>query len=279
MADVVERTHHFHAEASVLSGALQLPVKQDIQLQAFAKLPETGGYLAQQAGPYRLENVLSFKSAKTQVAGNREVKPGHGWSTLVTSVVEGLNVLDVITADRVVGQISTEHPLVGHIPKVTFLGTRFENLRINGHLVKLDLDLELFGEKPQGEVSHMQNPAFMAKLSKQHVLLQADPASTAEEAARYNRQQTGLGDAEKVECSLVNHVEGGHPGRSFGHVVRIPDFGVVTLAHLQLIESDFQDGVPHKTIFDLTMVDIQMGCIATGTASVAKMIANGKTRP
>jgi len=39
--------------------------------------------------------------------------------------LEGFNVVDIITADRVVAQVSTEHPMVeGHVPTVTFLGSR-----------------------------------------------------------------------------------------------------------------------------------------------------------
>ncbi len=116
MATQVERYHHFHAEADILSAELQRPLQQNIKPQAFVKLPEEGGYLSQRAENFRLEGVISFHSAYTQVAGNKSLKPGHGWTTLVTSVVEGLNVLDVVTADRVVAQISTDHPLTGYVP-------------------------------------------------------------------------------------------------------------------------------------------------------------------
>ncbi len=58
--------------------------------------------------------------AYTQVAGNRSTKSGQGWTTLTTSVIEGLNVLDVVTADRVVGQTITEHPLEGYVPSDQF---------------------------------------------------------------------------------------------------------------------------------------------------------------
>ncbi len=121
MPNTNRRVHRYHAEASVLEGHLQRPLSQEIKPQAYVKLPEHGGYLAQRAEDYRIEGVLSFRSAYTQVAGNPDVKPGHGLTTLSTSVVEGLNVLDVVTADRVVGQISTEHPIGGYVPHVTFL--------------------------------------------------------------------------------------------------------------------------------------------------------------
>src|ERR1700733_7261406 len=108
-----DRKSYYFAEATALAGKLLLPLEQEIKPQAFAKLPDKGGYLAQRADKFRVESAISYESAHTQVAGNREKKPGHGYSTLVTSVIEGLNILDVVTADLVVAQISTEHPLYG----------------------------------------------------------------------------------------------------------------------------------------------------------------------
>src|ERR1700722_20211677 len=172
-AEDIKRDHYFHAEATALSGILHLPLVQVINPQASAQLPEAGGYLSQQAQPYKVESVISYESAHTQVAGNKEVKPGHGWSTLVTSVVEGLNILDVVTADRVVGQVSTEYPLKGYVPSITFLGTRFENLRIAGHPVKLDWDLNLCGKKPDGDAPYTKSSDFVNRVSKQHANLRA----------------------------------------------------------------------------------------------------------
>src|ERR1035437_9466457 len=127
MSDKNGKTHRYHAEATVLAGKLHRPISFEIEPQAYAKLPENGGYLSQRTPAYHLEGVISFKSAYTQVAGSPDIKPGHGVGTLSPSVVEGLNVLDVVTADRVVGQVATEHPLDGFVPHVTFLGTHFEN--------------------------------------------------------------------------------------------------------------------------------------------------------
>src|SRR5579863_2204552 len=161
------RYHTYHSEAGVLHGHLQLPLMQDILPQAYAFLFPRGGYLSQHAHGYRLEGVVSFDSAYTQVAGNRDVKDGHGWSTVSTSVVENLNVLDVVTADRVVGQITTEHPLVGYVPHISFLGTRFENLRIAGHRVDLDLDHEFLGERPRDDSAYTMDKNLMERIGKQ----------------------------------------------------------------------------------------------------------------
>src|SRR5262245_50133297 len=126
------RTHTYHADANVLHASFDLPLKAEIRPQAYVNLPGTGGYLAERSQCFRLESVVRYGLRYTQVSGNPSDKPNGGWVTLATAVIEGLNVLDVVTADRVVAQISTDHPAEGYVPKVTFLGTRFEGLKIAG---------------------------------------------------------------------------------------------------------------------------------------------------
>jgi hypothetical protein len=275
------RTHGYHAEATVIEGHLRLPLTQEIKPQAFAKLPEEGGYIAQRAETYRLESVISFTSAHTQVAGNPDVKPGHGWATLATTVVEGLNILDVLTADRVVGQISTEHPLRGYVPSISFLGTRFENLRIAGHPVELDLHLGIFGHKPENDAPYTTDSSLLGRVSGQynHILGQQDLPADLREG--YNRLSSNLGSPEAVECSLVNRATGGYPGPCFGHVITIPNFGKITLAKLRLEHEDFQEekGPPERTTVRLTMIQLELGCAIAGHAAVAACSTNGKTRP
>jgi hypothetical protein len=48
-----DRVHYFHATADVLSAQFQRPLDQAITPQAFAQLPEKGGYLSQRAEPIR----------------------------------------------------------------------------------------------------------------------------------------------------------------------------------------------------------------------------------
>jgi hypothetical protein len=161
MADVIERTHHHHAEAKALHGDFLLPLKHTIEPQALVALEKKGGYLAQEALPFRSEGIVSYRAAHTQVAGNKDVKPGHGWSTISTAVVEGLNILEVITADRVVAQVFAEHPLEGYVPAISFLGTRFENLKIAGVPIDVKLDIDIFGDKPGGDMHYTGHEPFL----------------------------------------------------------------------------------------------------------------------
>jgi len=281
MPDTKGRKHTYHAEATVLEGHLHLPLEQVIKPQAYASLPPHGGYLSQHAHDYKLEAVISFRSAYTQVAGNRDTKPGHGWSTLTTTSIEGLNILDVLTADRVVGQILTEHPLEGYVPRISFLGTRFENLRIAGHLVELDLDTGILGAKPAGDGAYTTDSGVIGRVSQQYSRIGEHGDLPADLAEGYNRLSSTLGRQEAVECSLVNRATGAYPGKNFGHLLCVPEFGTIALGKLHVKHEDFDKdaGVPKKTTVHLQMIDLKLGCAVAGHGGVGSGSSNGGTRP
>jgi len=163
-----KRKHYYFAEANVVNATLQTPLQAEVRPQAFLKLPDSGGNFSERAENFRFEGVISFGSAYTQAAGYESDKPDGGWVTLVTSVVEKLNVLDVVTVDRVVAQISVEHPLQGYVPRVTFLGTRFENLQVAGQRIEPKLNLGFCGPKPGGDKLYLEDPGFRGRVEEQH---------------------------------------------------------------------------------------------------------------
>ena len=276
MPGTPNKYHVYQAEAEALSGSLRLPLIQEVKPPTFVKLNERGGYLSQHAENYRLGGAVSFRSAYTQVAGNPDTKAGHGWNTLCTSVIEGLNVLDIVTADRIVCQISTDHPPIGYVPTVTFLGTRFENLRIAGHTVKLDLDLNMLGEKPKSDAAYTSNRDFIKRIAAQRDHIQSQKNIPTEISNRYSRLPAISAKHEKIECSLVNQSEGGFPGRCFGNEIDVPNFGKIYLARLTLEQSDFDPtGAPHKTTFSLNMIEMIMGCVGDGNVTGGSGKTNG----
>jgi hypothetical protein len=282
----VNRLHTFHAEAWVLDAQLQRPLQTEVRPQAFVNLPEKGGYLSERAENFRLEGIISFRSAYTQVAGTQSPKPGHGWVTLVTSVVEGLNVLDVVTADRVVAQISTEHPLLKyHVPSVTFLGTRFENLQIAGHKIEPKLNLDMCGPRPADDKLYLEDAGFLGRVAAQHKELSGAASLPESVRSKYRgnlpdsaqlRKQWEAFIAEQgkkpeaaVECSLVDPTWKTRPGNMVGHVVEVPEFGRVFLAELK-VDCDS---------FVFNMIRLDMGCIADGSGTAGHYAVNGITRP
>src|SRR5712692_9134116 len=172
-----ESVHNYYAESSVLSADLEQPLKEKIRPQARVRLSADGHYQFKKADPFRFEGILSYESGYTQVAGHPSSKTA-GFTTLATSVLEGLNVLDVITADRVVAQISTVHPVygTGQVPSVTFLGTRFDNMRIGGHKVEVERSLDILGPRRDDDRSYFDDEEVLDRIAKQY-----DRIATAED--------------------------------------------------------------------------------------------------
>jgi len=327
-------SHYFHAEAHALSGKLELPFKEEIKKQAFVKLAgelaslseqekAQRSYFSQHAKNFRLEGIISYATAHTQVSGHESKKHPGASVTLATSVVENLNVLNVVTADRVVAQISTTHLPDEHAPLVTFLGTHFENLRIFRHKVFPKLNLRLCGDPVAAEHRFVQSAGFLKAVRDQHTgladsvkglktavendekkeqklrdrklnglrdlpglverdynaaLLDADKINERIAAAEEKVQQEGLEAGHRlwpgVKCSLVDKVEievptkeqVSDPIKSYGHVIHVPDFGKIFLADL----------IVNHNSFDLTMIRLELGCVADGKISITNCNVNGK---
>jgi len=280
MENSKDRYHLYHAEASTLEGELKLPFAQKTCSNTASKLNEHGGYVTQHADRFHLGGVVTFRSSYTHVGGNRDIKEDHGWNTIATAVIEGLNVMEVVTADRVVAQISTDHPLVGYVPRVTFLGTRFENLRIAGHPVKIDFDPNIVGDKPANDAVYPSDSAFIQRVSRQYERIRSQQNVPKEIADVYNELPSASAKRESIECSLVNQVEGSSPGRSYGHIIYVPDFGKIHLATVCIRHSDpNKDGILTKTTISLVMLKLEMGCIGGGYLQLGSGKTNGSSAP
>ena len=269
----------YHAEASALEGRLNRPVAEVIDAQAPVSLPREGGYRSARVEDFRVQEILSFSAGYTQVAGTPSLKPNHGQTTLATAVLENFNVLDVVTADRIVAQIGTDYQNRSYIPSITFLGTRFENLRIAGHPVHLELDINFLGENAHN-ARWTENRGLRDRIAGQRRTIESQNRVLPEYLESYNQLPSREGTLGSLGCSLVNHTEGSFPGSCFGHVIDVPHFGRIYLAVLRIREWDLdqESRLPLQTEISLTMIRIQMGCIGDGSASGGNTIVNGGTK-
>lgn len=316
-----ERYHEYHAEAHVLSGILKHPVDQPIEHKAHVVLENTHSdkHVAQSVDETNLEGLISFKAGRTRASGTRIEKKDlwgkdhSGWITLSTAVLEGLNVFEVITADRVVAQVSTEHAdkkgqYPEHVPKVTFLGTRFENLRIGGYPVEVELDLGICGNKPENDRPYLQDRGFLDRVQGQlfGIAGAKDLPEDLEEQYKskiayiddLRKRAGGLAKAERdgylnLQCSLVKSIGPiPIPGvRTFGNVIFIPDFGTVSLAEVEVgikaghdaSSSKPGDGLLQEpndsNYFTLNMLHMRLGCIGGGNVVAGSTTSNGRTHP
>jgi hypothetical protein len=275
-----EIVHNYYAEANLLTANLEHPLKEHISPRSHVKLPTDGHYQFRHAEPFRFEGILSYRSGYTQVAGHPSSKT-EGFATLATSVLEGLNVLDVVTADRVVAQISTVHPIFGRgqVPSVTFLGTRFENLRIGGHKIEVKENLEIIGPRDVNDKSYFDDSAVSDRISQQYreISKAGPPEWTSKEYPKNRAVVKDIGKGQRqMECSLVNSVSKA-PGTSFGHVIDLPHFGKIFLGELKVVHEPTKNPKKEndKYRFHLTMIRLDMGCIAKGTSHIVALDANG----
>jgi hypothetical protein len=313
----LERYHVYHAEAHVLSGNLKHPVDQPIEHHARVVLEKTrrDGHITQSVEETTLEGLISFKAGHTRASGSKIEKKDlwgndhSGWVTLSTSVIEGLNVFEVITADRLVAQVSTEHEMKsGHVPKVTFLGTRFENLRVGGYPVQVELDLAICGDRPEGDKRYLEDRGFLDRVQRQLDSIAGAKGLPEGLEKQYDAKIAYIDDLKKrangrakgerngyskLECSLVKSIGPiPIPGvRTFGNIIFVPDFGTVSLAEVEVGIEPSHDGFSDKTrsgsppepsdsnYFTLNMLNMHLGCIGGGTVVAGSATSNGHTRP
>jgi len=180
------------------------------------------------------------------VAGTRSTKTGYGVVTLATAVISGLNIDDMVAANLAFAQVSTEHPLAGHVPPVTFLGTRFENLRIAGREVEAVFDLGICGQRPEGDRPYVKDQAFLGRVAQQYEQAREAPGLSESVRGQYHWDSSAAAQTGKVECSLVSSVGKESSGSSYGHIVEVPGFGTVSLGELTVTRA-----------FNLTMLTIE----------------------
>lgn len=128
------------AEANALSGYIKRPLQAFIPPQANVTLPPGDGLIEQRMEGYRFAGILSCLSCSSHASSSENDETGER-TTWVNSTIEGLNVAEILTAERIVAQISIAQRADEAKPTISLVGTRFERLRIAGEAVHILLNL------------------------------------------------------------------------------------------------------------------------------------------
>ena len=263
-----DKSFHFHAHANSLGGVLETPHKQVVPSQASVALPPVGGHAAVRTGAFNHEEIVSCQAAYARVTGGEGDK--DHWSTLVTSVVEGLNILETVKADRIVAQISVEHPKDGGKPSFSLAGCQFEGLQLGGYLVAPTLHPKLLGV---GSVDRLEWPIFhetgQEQAGKMISTAGAHPGKDIQWVTDRFQWMTKAKADSCVLCSLVAGFDHPGPGRAFGHALEIPHFGKIFLGELLV----------HPSSIQLSMIRAELGCATTGQMGIASAAVRGGTIP
>lgn len=238
----------FNARAHGLSGQITLPFNREIKPQAFVELPESGGHKNSRVGAFEFEHFVSFDSAYSSVVGSYS-DDDDAFFTVTTATVEGLDVMGVITADRIVARVMCRHPKTKKEdqpePAIVPTGCHIDNLVIAGHPVKVKLHV--------GTLCHLDT---FSKL-RDHGPHRLGDA--------YHRHDAG---SSTVHCTLVDSIDtGGAPelhakGRDS---IWIEQFGTVRFGELT--------AKSHRRT--VTMMRVNLGCATKGVLMLDSVDGNG----
>lgn len=235
---------HFHAEAHAFSATFSRPYIVPVAAQATVSLPSIGGHAHSRVDNFRQDGLAHFTTARSHVSGswqNNKIVTTHA-----TTVIEGLNILDYVLADRIIARLTSEHHVGEKEGHFIALGTVFEGLRIGGHTAKVDLRHDLMVEcKTFDEL-------------KKRLAKDKEP-----------EKMTVVND-EVALCSLAENIDLDFPGvTKHGHIVHIEHFGEIAFAELFAAFGT-------RT---LTMLRLNLGSPNTVTGTVGEATTDGQPSP
>jgi hypothetical protein len=270
-------TYYFQADANALGGILEQPAAAIIPSQASVALPAVGGFASARSEAFNLDQIVSCSSAYTRITGKEADKGGV--SILATAVIENLNILEVITAERIVAQLSLHVPAGGGHRVASLAGSHFERLRFCGEDVSPKSNPRLTTPKPGARASHagVAWPEF-----EEIAAIQADKLIAGVVGgngwndfgwvpARYEwmtNRDAGR-NRECVLCSFVDAVEPPVQVATRGHLVEIPEFGRIFLGELLVTPTSIQ----------LSMLRAELGCAVQGKVGAGVVAMGGHTVP
>jgi hypothetical protein len=257
------RFYSFRADANALGGFLKEPFERIIPTLAPVSLPAVGGFATARSDAFNLDEIVSCACAHTRVSGTEHADGSI--SILVAAVVEDLNILEVVRAERIVAQVSISIPQAAGPLKFSLAGTGFDGLRLAGRHCTPTLNCALL--EPQGDKSIHGSSRTWQDI-EQPARAQADNLvnwfrGRGEDAyqwamARHGWMMTSARGQGSVLCSLVDGFEGEEGGRGGGHIVEIPGFGRIILGELVVSSNSIQ----------LVAIRAELGCPVNGRIGV-----------
>jgi hypothetical protein len=262
----------YHAHGMALGGRISQPFQAEIDGQATTSLASIGGHSSTKAGAYTLNDFISYESAHCYVSGSRS--PDGVYHTSSTCIVRGLNILHVVTADAIIGRLSAKHTGEGP-PEITPIGSQFDNLRIAGQPVHVDLDHEKFAQHPTytgllNHVSKKTKSKTAPKLRYQWGLTNDEIPAPLEEGMLVPADTGWRENRGVLSTSMVKTVQPIGPGTSteelpYGYAIHIPHVGNLYLAEI-FATSDSKR---------LCMLRLELGCPVHGMVAAAEPWTNG----
>lgn len=247
------RRFFYHAFGVGLGGRIRRPFCDVIEAQAATALPIVGGYASSRVDGYRFHDIVSCRSARISAVGTEA--PDGSFNTSVSVTIEGLNILDVITADTITARLASLHGPDAPQPAITAVGTEFRGLRIAGNPITVEVDRDLF----YNEWTHDD---FKKKCA-------ADD-SKDEDTARHPAPRIWSESKRMIVGSLVRGLSGQTAElATTGCAIKVPMVGTVFLGETIVTEHARR----------LTMVRVHLGSPVEGDLEACSVEVDGSTYP
>ena len=269
---MIER-FQYHASVVGVSGHILRPFDEILPVQGSLQLPQNGGLGETESHRFRFHEIASFETARSLVAGSRSSKD-QSFASVGVITIEGLNILGMVTARRVVARIASSHPDDSDKqPSVTPIGSYFEDLRIAGKPVTVDLATDTFTKFDTADKvreAYRDNRDNFQDLFHELSLLGREEEIPERLRIHFPwRRANKSGEIPehrgRILCSLVRAIEGTLPGERHGHVIYIPGFGTVRLAEFCVTDASRR----------ITMLQVTLGCTPEGNILAASAEGNG----
>ena len=226
---------HFHGHGHAFSGEFRHPLWAVIPAQAAASLSTIGGIALAHSTNFHFQDFVCFKSAHTHISGKR--RRDETFVTHVSTVVKGLNILDMVKAERIVSRLTSIHDPKDPEGHIIAEDTRFEGLKIDGEDVKVTLRHDLL----------IKCKTF------------ADLAKSGKMVSLDEKRQVAI-------CSLVEKIDTNLKGVDVKrHLIEVKNFGRIFLAEI----------FAYPGTKSLTMLRLELGSPHVADLTAAETVING----
>jgi hypothetical protein len=306
--------HHsqyiYSTSAYALAGEFYRPTRKSLSVQGGTVLGTSGGYHSQRLGKYSLDDLVSFESAQVEVGGSYD-KCHDVQTSYFTSVIEGLNIANMVTADRVVARTMVYSPKKnedkGYDGEHTFniIGSYFDNLRVAGQKIDISLDAGAFHavnsykklietrkkmidnarkNKSNETSTEEDGPFFLDNFSKlsesdrKKLESQYHPLQGLSQWVNDWKADDGCSPKEHYLCSAANHLQleqqVGADSQKDPEEESVKGYGgVICIPKFGVVR--LAEVLVSRRSRRLTMLTVQMGSVASGTVTAGDGSSGG----
>lgn len=232
----------YKGHAVGVSGTFTKPHAEHLEAQASCALSVHGGKSSARVDNFNHRDIVSFRAAYSQVLGTPD-PAGGSWNSLVTATVEGLNIHNVVTCDRIVARLASHHYADGREASIVTLGSHFENLKIAGQTVNYEPDGQLLREW--------------------------DTMSKARDGCLGRTALALAPNAPRIHTSIMKNVACPGGVEVKDNAVYFAEFGIIYLGEIMICDGERR----------LTMMRIEFGCEVEGDGTFSDVAGNGLPSP